>query len=100
MSEQHDFDKPRNTTGMEFFDVEGYTVATWGPNPDGKPPQNQVHFLLNISNAIRRNIPPLVMRFRSRRAITELVDLLIRYRDEVWNEDGTHTEWSIKGDES
>lgn len=59
---------------------EGYNVCAWSPNPvPGTVPATQVHFILNMTG-----LPPMALRFKSPRAVDNLMSLLGQYRGEVW----------------
>jgi hypothetical protein len=71
---------PKNTSGMAVIPIESYDVASWGPEPDGKGQQTEVHFMLNL----RGIEAPIAMRLKSRRAADELLAALKRHIDDVW----------------
>jgi hypothetical protein len=59
---------------------EGYNVCAWSPHPvPGTIPATQIHFILNMAG-----LPPMALRFKSPRAVDNLVSLLGQYRGEVW----------------
>ena len=45
----------------------------------GTVPPTQVHFILNM-----RGMPPMTLRFKSPRAVDNILSLLGQYRGEVW----------------
>lgn len=60
--------------------IEEYGVYSWTPELDGKGVLEQVHLHIKIKGLK----PPLVMRFKSRRAIQEMIDALVEHRNHVW----------------
>ncbi len=70
---------PENTGGLAFFDIEEIHVGSWGPLPDGKGPQTQVHLTFRT-----RGSPPFVMRFKGPHTLGQLISMLERHRNDVW----------------
>lgn len=71
---------PQNTAGMAFREIESITAASWGPLPDGKGPQTQVHLTIRLKGAPL----PLIMRCKTAAAVDQLVAMLERHRNDVW----------------
>ena len=64
--------------------IEGYEVAAWCPtkDPSASKPE-QVHLSINVPA-----LPlPLVMRFKTRRAVELMAGTLMSYARDVWPED-------------
>jgi hypothetical protein len=71
---------PVNTEGMHFFEIESIDVAEWHELPDGQGKPSQVHLTLTLVG-----FPyPLVMRFKSRRPVDELIVALNTHANGVW----------------
>jgi hypothetical protein len=71
---------PQNVAGMAILPIESYTVASYGPQPDGRPPQTEVHLVIRV-----RGLPePLVMRLKSADAADTLIAALQRHRFDIW----------------
>lgn len=65
---------------MAFLQVEQWRIAAWTPRPDGQPPLEQVHILLDIES-----FPyPVVMRFKSPDTLGFIIEELAKYRHQVW----------------
>jgi len=73
---------PVNVTGLAYYSLESYKVASWCPTPDGTGPAEQVHLVLNV----KWMDAPFILRLKSRRATDELIAALQRHRDDVWGE--------------
>lgn len=71
---------PQNVGGMAFVKLKQFQIAVWTPRPDGLPPYEQVHLLLEIEN-LR---VPAVLRFKSPDTLGFIIEELARYRREVW----------------
>ena len=66
--------------GVEFFEIEKIEVGEFHELEDGKGPPSEVHLLLTLAG-----FPyPLIMRFKSRPTLDELIANLIRHGKEVW----------------
>ena len=72
--------KPINTAGMSFFEITNISVNEWHPLPDGQGPPTQVHLLCQLAGVSHA----MVMRFRSPKAVDELIVALITHRRSVW----------------
>jgi hypothetical protein len=72
--------KPRNVTGVEFFEMEKIEVVEWHSLPDGEGNPEQVHLWFEIQGWPH----PCVIRFRSRRTLDELITNLIHHSKSVW----------------
>lgn len=71
---------PVNTAGMRFYKIEKISVQEWHPLPDGKGKPEQVHLVVDVEG-----IPhPLVMKFKRRRPVDELIMALITHANNVW----------------
>jgi len=76
----HDDITPVNTEGMKFFEIEQISVNEWHPLPDGQGNPTQVHMKLEVDGFDF----PLVVRFKSRRPVDELIMGLITHANNVW----------------
>jgi len=74
---------------MVLVKGDGYEVIEWSSQEDDGPEYRaeQVHLMFSLRIGNSEIVP--VVRLKSRRAITELIDALTQHRDSVWNEDGT-----------
>lgn len=71
---------PKNTGGEPIFTVEEIHVGSWGPLPDGKGPSTEVHV-----SVIVRQIPyPLVLRFKTKEYLDQVIETLQAHRADVW----------------
>ena len=61
--------------GIEFFEIEKIEVAEFHELPDGQGPPSQVHLTLTLAGFPH----PLIMRFKSRPTLDELIVNLIRH---------------------
>ena len=76
--------KYRNVQDLEIYELEELQVNEFHPENDGKGEPTEVHMCLKPVGA-----PPnmlLVLRLKSKRAINEVVDALVKHRDNVWPE--------------
>ncbi len=78
-------DEPLNTEGMTYLQgkLDSIFVGSWGPNPDGKLPQTQVHLKLEIEGVEEL---PIVLRFKSPRTLDRVIGALLDHRYQVWPE--------------
>ena len=78
------FDDPENTAGMTFLpgDIDRIVVGSWGPKPNGEPPQTQVHLRIYVEGS---NVP-IIMRFKGPRTLDRVIGSLLDFRNEVWPE--------------
>lgn len=72
---------PKAIPEADYFEVPDETgVAAWSPDPEpGRSPATQVHLFFGK--------PPgtvLVVRFKSPRTLSVLIEALIEHRNEVW----------------
>lgn len=67
----------RNTVQIPF---SGYGIAQWSPTDDGENP-TQVHLHFDVEGM---EDVMFAMRFKSMRAVKELVDTLMRHAEEVF----------------
>ena len=81
------YDEPRDISGMNYIplSVDKIMVATYTPNPDGRPPYTEVHVHLEIEGA-GDDLPVFVMRFRSPRTLDRVIGAMLDHRNEVWSE--------------
>ena len=80
MSMRKDDVTPVNVKGMKFFEIESISVNEWHPLPDGEGDPEQVHMMIDVAD-----VPyPFVVRFKSRRAIDELIVALMTHANHVW----------------
>lgn len=73
-------DEPINVEGMKFLEVEEIVVNEYHELPDGKGDPTQVHLWLRLVNFPH----PLIVRFRSRRPVDELIVALMTHSKAVW----------------
>jgi len=59
-----------------------FQIAAWCPDPEGKLPAEQVHFVVTLPAALDLN--PMVIRFKSPDSLGFFIEELTRYRREVW----------------
>jgi hypothetical protein len=76
------FDKgPEKNLSHAYLSIEEYTISQWCPTDDpadSKP--EQLHMAITV-----KAIPyPLVMRFKSRRALELMTGTLNQHADEIW----------------
>src|SRR3954449_9690381 len=73
---------PMNLQGVLHADIEELIVGSWCPLPEGQGLATQVHMMIksNIMSV------PMVMRFKSRDAINQVIEALSLHRDDVWPE--------------
>jgi hypothetical protein len=60
--------------------VECYHVGSWCPERDGKGPATQVHITFHLAG----DIPPMAIRLKSKLAADQMIEALIRHRNDVW----------------
>jgi len=73
---------PINIAGMQFYEIKGISVNEWHSLPNGEGKPEQVHMMLEVDG-----FPyPLVIRFKSRRPVDELIVALITHANRVWPE--------------
>jgi hypothetical protein len=70
--------------------VNGYSVGSWCPTPDGSGKPVAVAISLDVSG-----IGDIVVRLKTPDAVDNMVQLLLKYKQEVWPEtvsanDGQH----------
>ena len=66
----------------EFFVTDsGYEICSWRPGPPNSGPPEQVHLLFQVAPGAK-----MVLRLKSKRALDELVGLLLQYRNDVWGD--------------
>lgn len=61
--------------------VPDITIAAWTPRPDGQPPLEQVHLIIELSELKEW---PFLVRFKSPDTLGFLIEELARYRRQVW----------------
>lgn len=71
---------PINTAGMQFLEIEGIDVGEWHELPDGQGKPSQVHLRLDVIGFPA----PLIIRFKSRRPVDQLIMALITHANGVW----------------
>lgn len=72
-----------NLEGQDFYDISQWSVAPFYELPDGKGEASQVHLWIQLAGA---EDVPLVMRFKSARAVDQFIGALRRHRIEVWGD--------------
>jgi hypothetical protein len=75
---------PINTAGMKYFEISGISVNEWHSLPDGKGNPEQIHMMVEVADFPH----PLVIRFKSRRPVDELIMALITHANNVWPKEG------------
>jgi hypothetical protein len=71
---------PENLAGKQYYEIESISVMEYHPLPDGQGKPEQVHMVLDVAG-----IPyPLVVRFKTRRPVDELIVALIAHANNVW----------------
>jgi hypothetical protein len=76
----HESITPANTAGMKYFEVESIGVFEWHSLSDGQGKPEQVHLIMRMTGYD----PPVIMRFKSRRPVDELIMALITHSNGVW----------------
>lgn len=78
---------PRNARGMAKF-ADSYEVASWSPGTvDQQIPPTQVHLVIRPQGD--GTLPAVVLRFKSRRALQELIETLQEHLDFTFREGDT-----------
>ncbi len=81
-----DFNTPRPTPHMA--QIEHYTIGQWCPTPDGSGPPEAVVIEIKpkgVSFLIDgRMADSIALRLKSRHAINTFIEVLERYRDDVF----------------
>ena len=73
------------STPLNGIRILNLQVGSWRPTPDGSGPAEAV--ALNFQALWnRRQVVDMVLRLKSPRAVTELIEALAKQRDEVWPE--------------
>ena len=80
MRNRRDNQKPFNTAGMAFYDVQNISVNEWHPLPDGQGDPTQVHVWFELDEFPH----PLVIRFKSRRPVDSFIVALMTHANAVW----------------
>ena len=72
---------PRDVAGMVYYQIDEIEVAEWSPHSLGEGGSaSQVVMLVHVKGLDA----PLLVRYKSPRTITELIDALTHHRDNVW----------------
>ena len=74
---------PRNVAGDEYFEVERIGVFEWHSLPDGQGRPEQVLLEIKLADCSI----PLVMRFKSRKPMDNLIVALITHANSVFPRD-------------
>lgn len=72
--------EPVNLAGMKYFEIEELSVNEYHSLPDGQGKPEQLHLWVKIAGFPH----PLVMRFKSRRPVDELIVALIAHANSIW----------------
>ena len=72
-----------NLEGQEFYEISEWAVSPFHELPDGQGEASQVHLWIHLAGA---GDLPLVMRFKSARAVDQFIGALRRHRVEDWGE--------------
>ena len=70
----------QNLAGKAVFEIIEWGVFEWHPLPNGQGDPTQVHFKLVIDD----QLPPFIMRIKSRKAAEQLMEAIRRHADNVW----------------
>ncbi|MBN1535176.1 MAG: hypothetical protein JW908_00485 [Anaerolineales bacterium] len=60
-----------------------FQIAAWTPDPSGKSPPEQVHFVIHWPVGMT-GLPPMAIRFSSPDTLGVFIEELDRYRKYVW----------------
>lgn len=80
MTTQRDSQQPINLADMKFIEVESISVNEWHRLPNGQGKPEQVHLWIKLSDAPAT----MVLRFRSPKAVDNLIVALMTHRKSVW----------------
>lgn len=58
-------------------------IAAWCPDENAQMPPEQVHFIIHWP-ASMKDVPPIVLRFKSPDTIGFFIEELMKYRRVVW----------------
>ena len=75
---------PVNVAGMRYYEIKQVSVNEWHPLPDGKGKPEQV-FMMIETDALPF---PLILRFKRRRPLDELIVALMTHAERVWPKGG------------
>lgn len=67
-----------------LFELSEYHVAEWVPGDNGIGKPEAVVIQFNLGKEF--DGVSFMIRFKSRRAVNEMIELLAQYRDRVWSE--------------
>ncbi len=76
-------EEPVNLEGTDFFEILEWGVGNFHELPDGQGEPSQVHMWIELEGGEET---PLVLRFKSARAVDHLIGALRRHRIEVWGD--------------
>ncbi len=77
---------PHNVQGMAKF-ADAYEVASWSPGTVAQQiPPTQVHLVIRPMGD--GTLPAVVLRFKSRRAVQELIDTLQEHMEYTFSSEG------------
>ena len=79
--ERHE--EPVNLEGSRYIPIERFEVAEYHEMSEGQGPATQVHMTMNVEGM---DDLPLVLRFKSHRSISHLIESLTVHRNNVWPE--------------
>jgi hypothetical protein len=67
----------------------GYEINQWSSQPFDAKDHRPEHLFLEIPIVIGGEAAKTIVRLKSRRAAMEMISILEKNADEIWNEDGT-----------
>ncbi len=77
---------PINLEGVEYLPIDRVDVSEFHDLPDGKGEPSAVHLILRVGEESDQ-LPPFVVRFKSRKTTDEVIVALIAHSKAVWPDD-------------
>lgn len=77
-------DPVKNLDESPHLALDGYSIAEWGPERDGKGKPTQVHLVLEVKELG----VSFVIRFKSADAVDRHIAALLRHRSNVFGAEG------------
>lgn len=74
---------------VPLFVSSGYEINQWSSQPFDAKDHRPEHLVLEFPMAIGGMASKTIVRLKSRRAAMEMIAILEKNADEIWNEDGT-----------
>ena len=81
----------KNLKGVKFYALESVEVAEFHEAEDGKGDASQVHLIFKMEDTPAW----MVMRFKSRKSVDELIVSLITHSKAVWPDLGRRSSYSL-----